>query len=679
MKRKRKKQVEAPVLAQEAKPRAASTPIWLHALVIVCLLLANLALYSRTSRLDFLSVDDPDYVQNNPYIESFSAANLKHIATKPYAANYAPMNLLSYAVDVAIAKGKKPSIIHLSSVLWHGFVCCMVYALAFTIREEILFAVAAAGLFALHPAHVEVVAWISSRKDLVATAFAVPAFTFWLLWRRKRQLAAAEVTRLQPSKPPDGSAQPGAFTSLGMSGSWPYLASVFCFLLASAAKQSVLLLPVVMFAWDWLVERRRNVATFLDKIPFGLITLFFGWMTWRAQPSTNHAWNLFVPAASELKNLWLLSGLGDYVVYRDAPNPAAVGALVRVGIVTLAFAVWLVPVLLQRYRQPIRALLVLWMLVQMIPPMLLNFIVPITDRYLFLPSVGACVLIADVVMAGVVFVTRGKATKTVKAVQEAETAGSTQLKLGVNEWRSELLPGSATAGAVSAFVIAVFACVWGFKTSACVNEWLDPRSVWYGAHLKTRNPQVAQFLGEVYHNAGDRINNFIQLGTAPVLTNEVSLAEAVLTNKPAVERLSAEWSGNASSRTNSSAYRDTLWNLAWEEYRDSLANRGELSAPNLFLNRGRLLVSQGKHEQAIAEFKNALLLAEHSTYSVVRQETVTHALRSIGVAYWNMHNYQDALVWYLKAQETQRKSGQRWVPTLDQEVEKLKGLANAHS
>jgi hypothetical protein len=617
--------------------------------VLFCLLLANLALYYRTTRLDFLSVDDPDYVQNNPYIENFSAANLKHIFTKPYAANYAPVNLLSYAVDVGIAKGRKPAIIHLSSVLWHGFVCCMVYALAFTIRGRIVFAAAAASLFAFHPAHVEVVAWISSRKDLVATAFAVPAFTSYLLWRRTRLLMAAEPAGLKSSNPNHGPQRASALFPASPNGFWLYLASLICFLLASGAKQSVLLLPVIMLAWDWLVERRRTFLALLDKVPFGLITLFFGWMTWRAQPSTNHAWNLFVPAASELKNLWLLTGLGQYVLYRDAPNPAVVGLWIRIAVIALAVVVWAVPVVLHGMRQPDRAVLVLWILVQMIPPMLLNFIVPITDRYLFLPSVAACILIADLIIAGVALGT-GKLARA-----------------------SPHIPKWAPTG-----VLAVLACIWALNTASYLNEWLDPRSIWNGAHLKTRNPQVAQFLGEIYHNAGDRMNNFVQSGTAPALTNEIPLAAAVLNNNNTIEQLRSEWSGSLPSRTNSVAYRDTLWNLAWEQYRDSLANRGDLSAPNLFLNRGRLLVSQGKPEHAIAEFKNALLLAEHSTYSVVREETVTHTLRSIGVAYWNMHDYRDALTWYLRAQEMQRKSGQPWVPTLDQETERLKGLANAH-
>src|SRR5438093_7399497 len=167
---------------RQKKPQSAATPAlaetprhasrwWLHAAVVVALLLGNLGLYHRTVPLGFLSVDDPDYVQNNPYIENFSAPNLKYIFTRPYAANYAPANLLSYALDVKLGGGKKPQAVHLSSVMWHGWVVCMVYLLAYTIRVEILTAAAAAILFMLHPAHVEVVAWISSRKDLVATGF----------------------------------------------------------------------------------------------------------------------------------------------------------------------------------------------------------------------------------------------------------------------------------------------------------------------------------------------------------------------------------------------------------------------------------------------------------------------------------------------------------------------------
>ena len=611
MKPKRPKRFAKPgevAPADRSEPGGRTLPWWTHLAVVLGLLLANLALYHGTIGLDFLSVDDADYVQNNPYIEGFSAANVKHILTTPYSANYAPANLLSYALDVALAKGKSAAAVHLSNVIWHGWVVCAVYLLAFTIRPRIFTAAAAAILFLLHPAHVEVVAWISSRKDLVATGFAALSMAAYLVYRRRSQRCA-----------------------------WWYAGSVLAFLLASAGKQSVLLLPAVMLVWDVLVERRWNWKMLADKVPFGLVTLFFGWMTWHAQPSTNQELHAFVLAATQFTNLWLLTGLGQYVLYRPAPNPAAWSEAARLALSVAAVLVWALPLLLQRARQSVRAALCYWVLVQMVPPMLLAFIVPITDRYLFLPSVGVCLLLADI-------------------------AAGVEGRLARARWFGWAL-------------LAGIGVVWGAKTWNYVNEWRDPRSVWYGAHLKTPNSQVQQFLGEVYENAGDRVNTFIKSGAPLQLTNELPFAQAVLGDAAAVERLRAEWTGAAPAKTNSIAYRDQLWEFAWQRFEESAARRGTLSAPNLFMCRGRLLVSKGKFAQAIPEFQNALAFTQNSTYEVVRAEGSTHALFDIGVAYWNMGNYVEAQKWLLKAQETQRKSGRVWLPALDQQVERIKALA----
>jgi hypothetical protein len=655
--------VEKVVPAERSAPVGKTAPWWAHAAVLLVLLLANLALYHGTFGLGFLSVDDPDYVQNNPYIESFRAANLKHILTTPYSANYAPVNLLTYAMDVALAKGKSSAAIHLSNVLWHGWVVCTVYLLAFIIRPRILHAAAAALLFLLHPAHVEVVAWISSRKDLVATSFAALSMAAYLVYRRWSRRR-----------------------------SWWYAGSVLAFLLASAGKQSVLLLPAVMLVWDFLVERRRNWQMLADKVPFGLVALFFGWMTWHAQPSTNQALHPFVLAATQFTNLWLLTGLGQYVLYRPAPNPAAWGQAARLALIVGAVLVWALPLLLQRARQPVRAALCYWVLIQMVPPILLAFLVPITDRYLFLPSVGLCLLLADLA-AGVEH--RIKTTRQAAQNGVSPAISVAPLTPSLSPSKGDRVPGRAGEGrSVRSprfgrleilmqpgiwwfpwVALAALAAVWGAKTWNYVGEWRDPRSVWHGAHLKTPNSQVQQFLGEVYQNAGDRVGNFVKSGAPLQLTNELQFARAVLGNGAQVERLRSEWTGATPARTNSIAYRDQLWDLAWQQYEESVARRGTLSAPNLFMCRGRLLVSRGKFAQAIPEFKNALALAQSSNYAVIRAEGATHALFAIGAAYWNMGNYPEAQQWLLKAQAVQRKSGQVWLPALDQEVERIKRLA----
>jgi hypothetical protein len=89
-KSKDRTKVQAAPITANPETRAGSCKWWIHLIVLLGLFAANFALYHGTVGLGFLSVDDPDYVQNNPYIENFHAENVKYILTKPYAANYAP-------------------------------------------------------------------------------------------------------------------------------------------------------------------------------------------------------------------------------------------------------------------------------------------------------------------------------------------------------------------------------------------------------------------------------------------------------------------------------------------------------------------------------------------------------------------------------------------------------------
>ena len=79
------RETETPLSTGPAKP--AARPLSIHAAILFGLLIANLLLYYRTVAIGFLSVDDPDYVQNNPYIEKLSTAKLKFILTKPEIAS----------------------------------------------------------------------------------------------------------------------------------------------------------------------------------------------------------------------------------------------------------------------------------------------------------------------------------------------------------------------------------------------------------------------------------------------------------------------------------------------------------------------------------------------------------------------------------------------------------------
>src|SRR5205814_510419 len=176
--------------------------------------------------------------------------------------------------------------------------------------------------------------------------------------------------------------------------------------------------------------------------------------------------NAYVLSAGLLQNFWLLTGFGQYVIYRVPPNATGEVGLEFVSALFL-LAVFAAPLLLAR-RWPIVTVLIYWILLSLIPAQVLSFSHPVTDRYLFFPSIGAVILIAwGLISAG--------------------------QRLG----RRGLI-----AAAVMLAAIGVF---WGRATLAYVAEWRDPRSVWYAATSKSSDPTTAQNLGSYYLGVADRL------------------------------------------------------------------------------------------------------------------------------------------------------------------------------
>src|SRR5262249_16796411 len=148
-----------------------------------------------------------------------------------------------------------------------------------------LTAIAAGLLFVVHPVHVEAVAWISSRKDLVAAAFVLPGFLAYLKYRQR-----------------------GAIV-------W-YLASLLLFLFALLGKLSVVAFPAVLLSFDLFIRKRRLSRSIADKIPFVLLAALVAVAVQHAQPGTAAQPDISMRATSFVQGMWLLTGLGNYVVYR---------------------------------------------------------------------------------------------------------------------------------------------------------------------------------------------------------------------------------------------------------------------------------------------------------------------------------------------------------------------------
>lgn len=138
------------------------------------LVILNLIVYAQTRDFDFIRFDDDLYITDNAQVQAgLTVDSLRYAFTAEVASMTLPVTILSHMLDVELF-GLNPGGHHLSSLFLHGLNSLLLFAflLLATQRRWPSFFVAA--VFAVHPLHVESVAWISDRKDLLSA-------TFWLL------------------------------------------------------------------------------------------------------------------------------------------------------------------------------------------------------------------------------------------------------------------------------------------------------------------------------------------------------------------------------------------------------------------------------------------------------------------------------------------------------------------
>jgi regulator of sirC expression with transglutaminase-like and TPR domain len=220
----------------------------------------------------FVNWDDDIYVYANPQLRSIAPPSLLRAFTHihPPSGNWHPLTMVSHAVDYAMW-GLRPWGHHLTSILLHGCNAALVVLLAVRLlqargcalsKQGMLAAGVVAGLlFGLHPLHVESVAWVSERKDLLAALFYLLGVLSYLRY---------------------------AGHAAGAVGLWKdrrYLTTLLCFVLALLSKPMALSFPFVLLIIDWYpLDRLKDLRRILvEKIPFFILDLGLATVTVLAQ------------------------------------------------------------------------------------------------------------------------------------------------------------------------------------------------------------------------------------------------------------------------------------------------------------------------------------------------------------------------------------------------------------
>ncbi len=240
---KKDRRKNAPV-QQETLPFDPSWKTW----IIGAILLLTIIIYSNSTKNGFIYFDDPELVMENFSIRQITWDNLVLYFTTPFQFTYLPVGLISYAIDYQLG-GLDPWIYHFNSLLIHLGTVILVYWLFQLLTGKFYISAFTAFIFAIHPVNVDGVAWIAVRNNLLATFFylgALLAYTFYL----KRNFETK------------------------------YLVIAVCsFALSALSKSSSVVLPLVLFLWDYYYDRPRDKRFFLDKLPFIAISVTLGLLT----------------------------------------------------------------------------------------------------------------------------------------------------------------------------------------------------------------------------------------------------------------------------------------------------------------------------------------------------------------------------------------------------------------
>ncbi|HEV3271018.1 MAG TPA: tetratricopeptide repeat protein [Candidatus Methylacidiphilales bacterium] len=360
------------------------TPQTVRLLLCAGLIASVAIVYAQVYSFDFFSDDDPQYITHNPDVKSgLSWHGLWWACTTEWAGNWQPLTWLSYQIDYQLW-GPAAGPYHITNLLFHAANSVLLFLALQRMTGAMGRSALAAGLFALHPLHVESVAWIAERKDVLSGFFWILALGAYIRYAEKPTIPRYAVV--------------GAL-----------------FILALLSKTMSITLPFVMVLLDfWPLGRtpwngsgagsprrfdwRRLI---LEKLPFLALAIVPSLLIFQAQshfsatasfsvvPLTLRIENCLISYVRYIGLFLYPSDLSYYYPYAVWKPFVAVGAGLILMVIS-ALVVWRVK------TEPYLLVGWLWFVGVLFP---VNGLVQVgihamNDHYTYLPSIGLGIMVA---------------------------------------------------------------------------------------------------------------------------------------------------------------------------------------------------------------------------------------------------------------------------------------------
>ena len=344
------------------------------------LLVAILFVYSQVRNYGFVNYDDGDVIFGNVHVhDGLTIAGLRWAFTSGYAANWLPITWISHMLDCQLF-GLDAGWHHLTNVLIHALSTMLLFALLKRMTGRLWESAFVAFVFALHPLHVESVAWVSERKD-VLSAF----FCFLTVWAYLDYVDRPKIGR--------------------------YVLVVLAFSLGLMSKQMIVTLPFVLLLLDvWPLrririggdDRQKAGALLMEKVPLFALAAAASAITYFVQrkggavqsfdaiPFALRAQNALISYVTYVLKLFWPTGLSAFYPY---PSNLPIWEVAGAGLAVVAISVL---VLRNLRSRPYLAVGWFWYVGTLVPVIGLIQVggQSRADRYTYLPAIGISIMLA---------------------------------------------------------------------------------------------------------------------------------------------------------------------------------------------------------------------------------------------------------------------------------------------
>ncbi len=465
------------------KPNDSGAPrnLNLVSLVLATVLLAmSVGIYLPTTQHEFLSYDDSDYVSDNSHVKlGLTASSVRWALRTGHAANWHPLTWLSHLIDIEFY-GMWAGGHLLTNALLHGLNSALLFYLLLTSTRSSWRSAFVAALFALHPCHVESVAWVAERKDVLSAFFGLSCLVAYCAYAKRRTSEDAQ-----------------GFANKGFLSSPTYWTALALLALGLMSKPMLVTLPCVMLLMDfWPLNRLRDVPSFarlvVEKLPFFLLVGASCTITILVQRQGGAVQNLgdlsFVSRVENAvvsyarylgKALWPTNLATPYPHPGDWPNLLTVGSVLL--LVVISAVAWV-----SRRRWPFLLGGWLWFLGMLVPVIGIVQVgaQSMADRYTYLPFIG--------IFFALVWTSHAVLMRSAEQLPEfgrpsANLTRPDATQTSCTFWQNPLIPAVLAAGIL---------CTLGLMTWRQIPVWRNSETLFRHAISVTENNWIA------YYNLG---------------------------------------------------------------------------------------------------------------------------------------------------------------------------------